>query len=41
MFLHLDLVEGTIACYCSSLSETLNGGLNNMFNPCPIIMPSS
>ncbi len=41
MFLHLDLVKGTIACYSSSLSETFNGGLNNMFNPCPIITPFS
>ncbi len=36
MLLPLDIVEGTIACYYDSFSGTLNGGLNSMFNPCPI-----
>ncbi len=36
MFLRPDLTKGTIAHYCGSLSATLNGGLNSMFNPCPI-----
>ncbi len=39
MFFRLDLVEGTIARYYGSLSGTLNGGLNNMLNPCLIITP--
>ncbi len=41
MFLRLDLTEGTIAFYYGSLSGTMNGGLNSMFSPCLIIMPSS
>jgi hypothetical protein len=40
MLLHLDLTEGTIACYYSSLSGTLNNGLSSMFSPCPIFTPS-
>jgi hypothetical protein len=40
MFLHLDVIEGTIAWYYGSLSGTLNNGLSSMFSPCLILMPS-
>jgi len=41
MFVCPNIVEGTIVCYCSLLNGTLNGGLNRMFNPCPIFTPCS